>query len=278
MDRAYPILTVLALLANLWLCGVALVRADELRTARERLASHETIDGQLEVTVGTWVQRLTGGLLGGERVTRERLEHMRLQADGIDRRLRRTNLGLLAAMTAFVAAPLLARSRRRRLLQHLVVASVLLLALGLWAPMLTLEVRYDVPVVGSVTIDSTTRGLLHTAAEFLTSEQWPVGAIVLVFSVVVPIVKLVLMQAALLRERWDGRIAEWLSGIGKFSMLDVFVAAVTVFLFASGTSGATNARADVGLYYFTAYCVASLAASVLMHRFAVSPHRTSGQG
>jgi hypothetical protein len=51
-------------------------------------------------------------------------------------------------------------------------------------------------------------------------------------------------------------------------MLDVFVAAVTVFLFASGASGATNARPDVGLYYFAGYCVGSLAASVLMHRFA----------
>ena len=264
--RLYPWAVALLVVAMLAAGVQAFVLTRELRAHADRLALYETIDGRVTVTRDTWVKLLTGGLFAGDRVTLEDVAQLKAHAARLERRLLWANLGLLAASAAFVVLPWWWRPRSRAVVQHLVVVSWGTLALGLWAPMLTLSVHYTAPLVGRVMLESTTKGLLESVWLFLTQAQWPVGVIILVFSVIVPAAKLGLLQWLLVRARLDGSLASWLSNVGKFSMLDVLVAALTVSLFAYGSSGSTDARAGVGLFYFAGYCLASLLASVMLER------------
>lgn len=238
----------------------------ELRAHADRLALYETINGRITVTRDTWVKQLTGGLFAKDRVTQEDVAELKAHGARLERRLLWTNLGLLAASTAFVVLPWWWRPGSRSVVQHLVVVSWGALALGLWAPMLTLSVHYTVPLLGRVMLESTTKGLLESVWLFLTQAQWLVGVIILVFSVIVPAAKLGLLQWLLWREHLGGSLASWLSHVGKFSMLDVLVAALTVSLFAYGSSANTDARAGMGLFYFAVYCLASLLASVKLEQ------------
>jgi uncharacterized paraquat-inducible protein A len=76
------------------------------------------------------------------------------------------------------------------------------------------------------------------------------------------------MQALVFSNRLAGSSAARLSLIGKWSMTDVFVASMTLVVFAFNTNAASDASAGVGLYYFAGYCLTSLLASVLLERQA----------
>jgi paraquat-inducible protein A len=264
--KGYPVFVIasaLVLAAFLWL---AADRTARLREVADDLASFEALDRRAVVTLDTWLEQLTGDWFARGGVTRDDLEVLDTLAARWRRELVWIGLGSVAALAAFVALPAWWRRGRRDTVQHLVLASVALLGLGFWAPLLTLTVRYDAPVVGRVVLDTTTKGLLESVQLFLSGPDWLLGVVILLFSVLVPIVKLVWIQVLILGERLGASAVTWLSHVGKFSMLDVFVAALTVALFAFSGSGTTDARAGVGLYFFAGYCVTSLLASVVLER------------
>lgn len=263
---AYRLAMTLALVTALVAGSLAFGIALEHRQVTDRLASFEFAEARVSVTLRTWLRTATAGWLGGNGITRAEVEAMELVAARLERQLHQANLVLAAAVAVAVATPALLRRGTRATVQQLVLVSTGLLALGLFAPLLTLSVHATVPVLGRVSLERTTRGLFEAGWTVLVDERNLVGIIVLLFCMVVPLLKLGLLQALLLRARLTGRLASWLSDIGRFSMLDVLVAAVTVSIFAYGASPNTDARAGVGLYYFAGYCVTSLLASVLLER------------
>ena len=215
-----------------------------------------------------WLVRdASGGLIDLEPNARE-LEHLQAQAA----RLHHENLWhagvLLMAVGLFVAVPRIGRRHRRDAVQHLLLASTILLALGVWAPLLTITLHVDLPVVGRMMADSTTKGLWDTVALFLQGENPMLGVVILIFCIVVPLVKGVWLQKLILAPRLSGPSAAWLSKVGKFSMADVFVASTTVSVFAFNTTVASDAFAGVGFYFFTGYCLSSLLSSVMLERQA----------
>ncbi len=267
MRSSTYVVTVVVALVAMSVTGWYVVRTTSaLRHVGDQLALHHTVDGRLRVTFATWLEFASAGMLAQERVTEDTVRHLQALRARLDRQLLGLNLGFLGAMAGFVALPLMARPRSRGTVQHIVIVSGVLLGLGLWAPMLTLSVHYTAPVVGRIMLESTTKGILESVWLFVTGPQWYVGLVILVFSAVLPLVKLSLMQGLLLRPRMAGPLAHGLSSVGKWSMADVFLAAVTVALFAYSSSANTDARAGVGLLYFGGYCVVSLIGSLMLSR------------
>jgi paraquat-inducible protein A len=264
--NAYGLVVAVTVLMMVGFGSLALTSTQELRAYSDRLALHETVDGKITVTRDTWLKLLSGGLFAGNRVTQEDVAQLKAYASRLERRLVWVNVGLVSSSVLFVLLPMWWRPRSRLVVQHLVLVSWVSLALGLWAPMLTLSVHYTPPMMGRLMLESSTKGLLESIALFLSEAQWSVGVIILVFSVILPAAKLALMQWLLFRAHLGGALASWLSNVGKFSMIDVLVAALTVALFAYGSGANTDARAGSGLFYFAGYCLASLLASILLER------------
>ncbi|HAS42046.1 MAG TPA: hypothetical protein DCS93_16315 [Microscillaceae bacterium] len=102
-------------------------------------------------------------------------------------------------------------------------------------------------------------------------KNWVVGISILVFSVLVPVVKLVfsllLLFSGLIRNSdWVKRL---ISSIGKWSMADVFVAAIFLayLSFQNMNSGiSTESNPLLGAYFFLAYCLFSISSTYFIQK------------
>jgi paraquat-inducible protein A len=134
---------------------------------------------------------------------------------------------------------------RRFLLSMAILAAAVCLALGVSLPIIKLT---------KFVFFTYEHSLISTVQSLLTSGQTFLGVTVLVFSILLPVVKLfyLLLLATLpLAElkRWSRQLhaLEWL---GKWSMHDVLVLSLTIFFIKS--QGVYDARSLNGVYFFTA--------------------------
>lgn len=127
-------------------------------------------------------------------------------------------------------------------------------------------------VEGRIQAYEKTRSILGTANELFRSGNAVVGLLILLFSVVIPISKgLLLLAGAMTREfRIRGHALNISNLISKWSMADVFVVAIVVaYLAANATRDmgeifVLQARLEPGFYFFLAYCVLSITSAQLM--------------
>jgi paraquat-inducible protein A len=137
---------------------------------------------------------------------------------------------------------------RRFLLSLAIIGAAVCLALGLSLPIIRLT-KY--------VFWSTEHSLLSTVSVLIQDGQTFLGGTVLIFSIVLPVVKLLylllvstLPAAELTRYHRRLKALEWL---GKWSMHDVLVLALTIFFIkAQGLYDATSLN---GVYFFTAAVV-----------------------
>ena len=137
---------------------------------------------------------------------------------------------------------------RRFLLSLAIIGASVCLALGISLPIIRLT-KY--------VFWSTEHSLLSTVSVLINDGQLFLGFTVLVFSIVFPIVKLLylllvstLPYTEIVRLDRQLRALEWL---GKWSMHDVLVLALTIFFIKS--QGVYDAASLTGVYFFTAAVV-----------------------
>ena len=129
-------------------------------------------------------------------------------------------------------------------------------------------------VSGDVQAYEKTRSILGTVKELFDSKNYLVSFLVMLFSVIIPLSKGLLLLTSL----WipEVRIKKRLVGIAnvisKWSMADVFVVAVIVAYLAANASGdmgeifSMTATLGSGFYFFLTYCVLSILSAQLMSR------------
>lgn len=137
---------------------------------------------------------------------------------------------------------------RRFLLSLAIIGAAVCLALGLTLPIIKLT---------SFFFWTSEYSLISTVGVLLRDGQTFLGVIILVFSIIFPIIKLLylllvstLPAAELTRQAKRLRTIEW---IGKWSMHDVLVLALTIFFLKS--QGVYDAASLPAVYYFTAAVV-----------------------
>lgn len=132
-----------------------------------------------------------------------------------------------------------------RRLRLLLAVNLLLLVGGLAAPIITLQkfvvVENTFSVVGGV-------------VQLLQEGQWFLFLIILGFSVLLPLLKMLMLYRLLRGPRCSDptrqRLLHWMHLYGKWSMLDVFVVAVLVVAVKLGAIASVEMR--YGLYLFAA--------------------------
>ena len=137
---------------------------------------------------------------------------------------------------------------QRFFLSLTILAASVCLALGITLPILKLT---------QFAYFETEHSLISTVGVLLRDGQTFLGGIVLVFSILLPVTKLLylllvstLPPAEIVRQHMRLRALEWL---GKWSMHDVLVLALTIFFFKS--QGVYDASSLNGVYFFTAAVV-----------------------
>ena len=131
-----------------------------------------------------------------------------------------------------------------------------------------------------------TRSILGSIRNLYTVGSYTAATLILLFSVVVPLTKSLLVSWAVLQSNPESRQRTlfFVETIAKWSMADVFAVAVMItYLAAQASQSASGSTAIVefdasfgpGFYWFAAYCLTSLAVQQLTARFLMRPVRLS---
>ncbi|NTS32064.1 paraquat-inducible protein A [Phyllobacterium sp. BT25] len=128
------------------------------------------------------------------------------------------------------------------------------LALGLTMPLMNVSKLYFFDESPS---------LLDIIGSLWRSGDWFLALTVLLFSVVLPVVKLGVAQMAAAQVPAASRaLHRWVGLLSKWSMLDVLLVALVIF--GAKTSGLATAIAQPGLWFFTASAILSAVAAHLI--------------
>ena len=148
--------------------------------------------------------------------------------------------------------------RQEKLLVNLLLMfSVVVFGIGLWAPLLTLKKLIFVKNTFSV---------MSGISQFFHEGQYGLFLLISVFTLVLPCFKLMVLFTA-----WNSaykransrRYLEWLSALGKWSMLDVFIVAILIASVKLGSIASIEVH--YGLYVFAAGVILIMASAHYIH-------------
>jgi paraquat-inducible protein A len=138
-----------------------------------------------------------------------------------------------------------------RLLTVILLLTVALLAVGMVAPIITLN---------KFVLIENTFSILSGAMELLQEGKWFLFVVITGFSIVLPLLKvgvlLLLVSVRTNKTAHLNKFLHWMHLLGKWSMLDVFVVAVLVVTVKLGFIASVEAR--YGLYAFTAAVILTM--------------------
>ena len=165
----------------------------------------------------------------------------------------------------------------------LILISFLLLIPGLTQPILSfkMETKVDAKVKKfSTTGLEKTRSIVGTVKELLEIKRYLVAFLILLFSILIPVVKIIMLLISLFHKDSSKKkkYFNFVNSIGKWSMADVY--AVGIFIVYLSTAGREQTKAfdmrflgmeipvkittimssslESGFYYFTSYCIVSI--------------------
>jgi len=121
-------------------------------------------------------------------------------------------------------------------------------------------------VSGTINAFDKTRSIIGTAQELHANGHLPVALLIVLFSVVVPLIKALVLLAVLLPVSDKARhiLLTISNSISKWSMADVFVIAIFVAYLAGNGIQESRGLVDfeaslgVGFWYFLGYCLVSI--------------------
>ncbi len=129
-----------------------------------------------------------------------------------------------------------------------------------------MKVSFSIPILGNQEVLNETRSILGTIANLAENGNQFVAFLILLFSVLVPFTKAMLMGYVILSSKKESsqRIHKFVTMISKWSMADVFVVGVFIAYFSVQTNENMHATLGIGFYFFAAYCIVSIVAAQLI--------------
>lgn len=245
--------------------------ANDASRAYESISAHETVSAKTDRALRKALETLSLGIYDGGTELAEQL------ADAVDVALfheaRATGMGwlLLGLSMAFLAAVVAGEERGRRgaspvIIRHLFGVSGIFLLVGLVAPILTVVAHEEIALLGRVVLQYESKGIITTIHKLYLVDNYFLASLLFLFSVLLPVLKIVLSLVALELGHSRARRTSVLliKAIGRWSMTDVFVVAVLLAFLTADTAQLTDATLGPGLYFFAGYGLLSIAAGQMM--------------
>ena len=264
------VLTLAFFLVSAVLATTVLVSAGSMADLHRAVAELQSPEQRTEHELKNLMEALSLGAYTGGSERSEQLAAMLAAADTENDRAHAAALGL-ALLSAVFLLPSLFSLRRglhgvRALAHDLLSVSLVFLVVGVLAPVLSVTVRREVPLLGEVVLQHNTKSIFDTIGHLADTGNWFTAVLLAAFSVLTPAVKLLLSWLAAGTARVAVRrvALSIVHHVGRWSMTDVFVVAVLIAFLAAGADGLTRAVLGLGLYFFAAYGIVSQIAGHLL--------------
>lgn len=259
------------------IAALALTVAVSLSLDAARLTAaacaHLNLAGSTDLAWKSLLETLTFSWYAGATESRQNLEALFAEADHRERIA--YAIGLASLILTLIHFMLVKwwgdeelRRRTTSLTGHTIAVAVLFLIAGVIAPVLSLRAYTELPVLGTVIFKFESKSILSTIGALFVSGNVFVAALVTLFSVITPVVKLS-MAASVVQgwfPSWRGHALHVIKAIGKWSMADVFVVSIMLAFLAMQGDEFSEARLGLGLYLFAGYCLLSQLSAHLLLR------------
>ncbi|MEP6783200.1 MAG: paraquat-inducible protein A [Acidobacteriota bacterium] len=152
-----------------------------------------------------------------------------------------------------------------------IAVGLTLVSLGLIIPGLrsdALTITASIPIFNKPTeIFKETQSILRAVKRLYDSKNYFVAGIILLFSVIVPFIKMAMMAVIL---RMKSPVAKYrlylfVRSMSKWAMADVFAVGVFIAFMAGNALDNLDAKLHPGYYYFIAYCLVSNLSFQFLH-------------
>ena len=268
--RAY-VLAPLYYAVALALAIVIIANANDASRAYESVSAHESISAKTDRALREILETLSLGIYGGGTELAEQVSDAVDVAQYHEARATGTGWLLLGFSVAFLAVVIATEEHGRRkesptIIRHLFGVSSIFLLVGLLAPILTVVAHEQIALLGRVVLQYESKGIVTTTHKLFLVANYFLASLLLLFSVVLPVLKILLSIVALELGHSRTRRASVLliKIIGRWSMTDVFVVAVLLAFLTADTAQLTDATLGPGLYFFAGYGLLSIAAGQMM--------------
>ena len=269
------------------LATLIIASANDASRAYESVSDRETVSAKTDRALRDVLETLSLGLYGGGTEMAEQLADAIEIAQYHEARAAGAGWLLLGLSIAFLAAVIATVEHGRRstsvvIIRHLFGVSSVFLLVGLLAPILTIVAGEEIVLLGRVVLQYESKGIITTIHKLYLVKSFFLASLLLLFSVLLPAIKILLSLVALeLRHSRTRRASVLLvKAIGRWSMTDVFVVAVLLAFLTADTAQLTDATLGPGLYFFAGYGLLSIAAGQLMIGYegnSTPPSMTDGQ-
>jgi paraquat-inducible protein A len=193
----------------------------------------------------------------------------------------------LLSISLFYVVAVISLERRhdtRPVLFASTTVSVIFFFIGIIAPAMVIWTAPNIPLqTGNLNFvaQHQVRGIAAIIWELFTGGHWMIGGFLFLFSIVTPLTKASLTYVVTVSSSKDFnyKIGQLLHSIGKWSMADVFVAAILLALYALKFQEATKSVPCLGLYYFIGYCLLGMTTNqLLVYSGAVAGNEKRAKG
>jgi len=173
--------------------------------------------------------------------------------------------------------------RARSALFALTSTSLFCFIIGILAPAMIIWTAPQIPLETgtlSFVLQHEIRGIWAIIHELFTNGHWMIGGFLFLFSILTPLTKAILtfIVTASGNRKLNLWIGQFIHTIGKWSMADVFVAAILLALYALKFQEATKSVPCLGLYYFIGYCLLSMTTTELLVNSEIANERRQSYG
>jgi paraquat-inducible protein A len=155
-------------------------------------------------------------------------------------------------------------STRNWIAVGLTLVSLLVIIPGLRSDALTITAT--IPLLKKPLYEET-QSILRAIQRLYDSKHYFVAGLILLFSVIVPFIKMALLAAILWMKNPVARYRTYLftRSISKWAMADVFAVGIFIAFMAGNAIDNLDAKIHPGFYYFIAYCLISNLSFQFLH-------------
>lgn len=150
-------------------------------------------------------------------------------------------------------------SEKNTLAYSLIIISLALLVPGVTQPMATITAEMSILGFDKELMNEK-KSILETITSLYKSNYAFVASLILLFSMIIPLLKAGLLLFVLKTKKFENKykIYNFVRGISKWSMADVFVVGIFITYLTTKASDNMDGQLEIGFYFFAAYCLVSL--------------------
>ncbi len=229
-----------------------------------------TVVDQVEDHIVDKVAKFTDGWVDFGGARRERNETIEAGSDNAQKAANRCALVAAGALFVAVLASLLQPAILRR--RQLASVSFGCWLLGIVLPVLTITVSTDVQHLGKLILREETKSLILMLKKFSSQENWLMVTLIGAFGIGVPLVKSIcqfLPEEFLKAHRFGGWLARW-------SLVDIIVIGIAVAFFGGQGDAETQARIELGFWFFAACGITSILSGFIDEKSACESRLGAG--